>query len=88
MCTFFLENIVDCSLIAGKELKSSMLWEHREVWGTRTSSVSYDHIYQTMHSAYIYHIFIHSFVDGHLDFLHVLAVVNGAAMNTGVHVSF
>ena len=37
---------------------------------------------------YMYHILIHSFVDGHLVSLHVLAIVNSAAMNIGVHVSF
>ena len=37
---------------------------------------------------YICHIFIFSSVDGHLGCFHVLAVVNSAAMNTGVHVSF
>ena len=38
---------------------------------------------------HIYHnFFIHSFVDGHLGFFHVLAIVNSASMNNGIHVSF
>ena len=38
---------------------------------------------------YIYHIFfIHSSVDEHLGRFRVLAVVNSAAVNIGVHVSF
>ena len=37
---------------------------------------------------YIYHIFIHCCVNGHLGCFYVLAIVNSAAMNTGMHVSF
>ena len=38
---------------------------------------------------YMYHSFlIHLSADGHLGCFHVLAMINSAVMNTGVHVSF
>ena len=38
---------------------------------------------------YVYHsFFIHSSVVGHLGYFYVIAIVNSAAMNIGVHVSF
>ena len=38
---------------------------------------------------YIYHIFLdQSFVSGHLGYFRVLAIINSAAVNIGVHVSF
>ena len=37
----------------------------------------------------MYHIFfVHPSVDGNLDCIHILAVVNDAALNIGVHVAF
>ena len=36
----------------------------------------------------MYHFFIHSLVNGHLGCFHVMVIVNSAAVNTRLHVSF
>ena len=63
------------SLISTNDPISFILWQ---------SNIPYLYIY-----IYTHHIlFIHSSVDGYLGCFHVLAVLNSAAMNTGMHVSF
>ena len=47
---------------------------------------THTHTHTHTHTCHIF--FIHSFVTGHLGCIHVLAIVNTAAVNIGMNVSF
>ena len=58
-------------------------WQAAVHWVERSQTRLNDFHFHVHHSC-----FIHSSVGGHLDCFHILAIVNNAVMNIGVHISF
>ena len=61
------------------------------IWGNHRNQHTFSSMDETCPgktTLWLHHFFIHSSVDEHLGYFQVLAIVNSAAINTVVHVSF
>ena len=59
----------------------------RSVHVSKNDPISFLYMAEEYTIVYMYHIFIHYSADGHSGCFHVLAIINSASLNTGVHVS-
>ena len=75
--------------ISLSDLTSLCITGSRFIYLIRTDSNVFLFMAEYYSIVYMYHnFFIHSSADGYLGCFHVLAIVNSAPMNNGIHVSF
>ena len=80
----FVEEALGSSISLELTQMHSFLWLSDSLWGCKESDTN-----EELSLSHMYHkFFIHSSVHGHLGCFHVLAIVNNAAVNNGIHTSF